>query len=82
MENKKFEGNLIFDVNSGKFWITERDTTYPLTSLEFGDTFEVKLDDKWVQTSLEIINDDAGNLVFRLKGTNCYGVLDGLEVRV
>lgn len=77
---EKKEGRLAFDVNSGKFWILGEGSV-PLTSLDFGDTFEVKVDDDWVETSLEIKTGDYGDLVFHMKNTAYYGVLDDLEVR-
>ncbi len=78
----KKEGLLTFDVNSGKFWITSELEHVPLASLEFGDKFEVKVDDEWVPTELQIVNDNEGNLVFKLKNTEYAGILDDLEVRV
>lgn len=80
MKNEKTEGRLTFDVNSGKFWITTEDHE-PLTSLEFGDDFEVKVDGNWIETKLQITNDLYGNLVFKLANTPYSGVLDDLEVR-
>ena len=77
----KFEGLLTFDINSGKFWITDQETQAPVTSLEFGDTFEVKTDDGWIKTGIEITSGDDGNLLFKLKNTNYAGILDGIEVR-
>lgn len=77
----RFEGILTFDINSGKFWITEPETQAPVTSLEFGDTFEVKRGDEWVQSGIEITNSEDGNLLFKLKNTNYTGILDGIEVR-
>ena len=77
----KFQGQLTFDINSGKFWITDPEDPSPITSLEFDDTFEVKVEDQWVQTGLQITNDDYGNLIFKLKNTNYAGHLDGIEVR-
>lgn len=77
----KFEGQLTFDINSGKFWITDPQDQSPITSLEFSDSFEVKVEDKWVPTSLQISNDKDGNLIFKLKDTNYEGFLDGIEVR-
>jgi len=88
----KFEGQLTFDINSGKFWITKmadynnneeiEEAGIPLTSLEFGDEFEVKdKDGNWVKSGLEITNDEKGNLLFKLKNTNYQGMLDGIEVR-
>lgn len=80
MENEKITGQLTFDINSGKFWITDEEQA-PLVSLDFGDTFEVKVDDNWIETGLEIINDNEGNLLFKLKNTNYSGFLDGIEAR-
>ena len=83
MEKAKIEGELTFDINSGKFWVTNPDDTSPLASLEFGDSFEVKNDDgEWIQSGLEITNDSDGNLLFKLKNTTYSGILDGVEVRV
>ncbi len=82
MEKEKIEGSLVFDMNSGKFWITDPDDSAPLTSLEFGDTFEVKVGDKWIETGIEITSDERGNLLFKLKNTNYSGILDGIEARV
>lgn len=81
MAKETITGQLTFDINSGKFWITEAEEGAPLTSLEFGDAFEVFCDGKWVETGIEITNDDEGNLLFKLKNTNFAGILDGLEVR-
>lgn len=77
---EKIEGRLTFDVNSGHFWITTEDHE-PLTSLDFGDTFEVKVNDDWVPTRLQITNGLYGELVFKLENTPYSGVLDDLEVR-
>ena len=91
MEKEKITGQLTFDINSGKFWITEigseddedGEMGAPLTSLEFGDEFEIKdQNNNWIKTGLEITNDDRGNLLFKLKGTNYQGILDGIEARV
>lgn len=67
MEKEKTEGSLIFDINSGKFWITDPDDCSPRTSIEFGDTFEVKVDGKWIESGIEITSDANGNLLFKLK---------------
>ncbi len=81
MENteEKFEGQLIFDVQSGLFWIAKSPANG--IQLKFGDTFEVKTEDGWIETSLEITSDDSGNLVFKLKNTSYQGDLEGLEAR-
>lgn len=77
----KFEGLLTFDINSGKFWITNPEDQSPVTSLEFGDTFEVKVGDEWIKTGIEITSTDDNQLLFKLKNTNYAGILDGIEVR-
>ena len=79
---EKREGLLTFDINSGKFWICDVEEHAPITDSEFGDTFEVKVGDEWVQTGIEITNDTDGNLLFKLKNTNYAGILDDLEVRM
>ena len=82
MEKEKIEGFLTFDINSGKFWITEPEEGAPLTSLEFGDKFEVKDGNgNWIESGIEISQDEQGALVFKLKNTNYQGILDGIEVR-
>ncbi|MBQ0052506.1 MAG: DUF5348 domain-containing protein [Treponema sp.] len=73
-------GQLTFDINSGKFWITDEEHA-PLTSLEFGDEFEVKIGEEWQKTAFEITSGPDGDLQFKLKGTNLSGMLDGAEVR-
>lgn len=81
MEKEKIGGALTFDIASGTFWITDPQGGSPRTQLEFGDTFEVNVDGEWVETGLEITGDGGGNLLFKLKGTDYAGILDGLEVR-
>ena len=80
MEN--CEGILVFNEFDGKFAIAEDEQSFPFTNIEFGDTFEVKYEDKWTETSLQIANDDAGNLVFRLKGIDYTGDITGFDARM
>ena len=80
-DKEKIQGRLTFDVIQGKFWVTGSEGE-PLTSIDFGDTFEVLENDEWKKTSLKIINGDNGDLVFQLTGTSYYGILDDLEVRI
>lgn len=80
-DKEKIQGKLTFDVIQGKFWVTGSEGE-PLTSIEFGDRFEVLVDDEWKETCLKIINGDNGDLVFQMEGTPYYGVLDDLEVRI
>ena len=77
----KFEGLLTFDINSGKFWITDPEDHSPVTSLEFGDSFEVKTESGWVSSGIEITGTEDNQLLFKLKNTNYSGILDGIEVR-
>ena len=75
----KLEGELTFDINSGKFWIMKEGNI--VTSLEFGDHFEVLYNDQWIETFLKIDNDSDGNLIFTLPGTAYSGMLDGIPAR-
>lgn len=77
----KFEGVLTFDINSGKFWITDPENHAPITSLEFGDIFEVKTGGGWIKSGIEITSTNDGQLLFKLKNTDYSGILDGIEVR-
>lgn len=77
----KFEGLLTFDINTGKFWITDPEDQSPITSLEFGDTFEVKTGGGWVKSGIEITSTEDNQLLFKLKNTSYSGILDGIEVR-
>ncbi len=79
---EKREGILVFNEFDGKFAIAEDEKSFPFTNIEFGDTFEVKYEDKWIQTSLQIVNDDAGNLVFKLKGIDYSGDITGFDARI
>ena len=76
---EKITGNLVFDINTGTFWITDKDI--PKEQIQFNDSFEVKVGNEWVKTGIEISSDDSGDLVFKLKNTDYSGILDGLEVR-
>ena len=79
VKNEKFEGRLSFDVPQGMFWITKNN--YNGVQLQFGDNFEVKVDDVWVQTALDISNDQNGDLIFKLRNTPYEGEIEGLEAR-
>ena len=76
---EKVTGNLVFDINTGTFWIVEADV--PKEQIQFGDSFEVKVGNDWVKTGIEICSDASGELAFQLKNTDYSGILDGLEVR-
>ncbi len=78
---EKFEGVLVFDPNFGRFAIAKDEMGDPIVPIEFGDVFEVKVNDEWVETGFEISKDEDENLIFKLKGTDFAGVLEGLEVR-
>lgn len=75
------QGTIKFSENEAKFCIVDEDNMKFLDFLEFGDEFEVNVDGKWVRTKLEIITNEAEELVFSLKGTPYNGVLDGVEIR-
>lgn len=78
---EKQEGILVFDEFDGKFAIAKDEQSFPFTTLEYGDTFEVKYKDKWVETSLQISNNDKGELVFKLKGIDFEGDISGFDAR-
>lgn len=75
------QGTIKFSENEAKFCIVDEDNMKFLDFLEFGDEFEANVDGKWVRTKLEIITNEAEELVFSLKGTPYNGVLDGVEIR-
>ncbi len=74
-------GTIKFSENESKFCIVDEENMKFIDFLEFGDEFEVLCEDKWVPTKLEIITNEAGELIFSLKGTSYNGILDGVEVR-
>jgi len=78
---EKKEGILVFNQFEGKFAIAEDEQSFPFVTLEFGDTFEVKYNDKWIQTNIEITSDDGGQLVFKLKGIDYKGDISGFDAR-
>ncbi len=75
------EGKLGFDVSCGAFCIVENET-FAQIPLNFGDEFEVKVDENWVKTAIEITNNDKGELIFKLKNTPYSGDLTELDVRM
>ncbi len=79
MKNEKAEGELVFDIGTGTFWITKDDVA--LEQIQFGDEFDVLADDGWVKSGIEITDDGSGNLLFKLKNTNYSGILDGIKAR-
>ena len=54
------KGTLEFDESTGKFVIANEEENTIVKSLEFGDSFEVLVDDKWVETSLLIDSNEKG----------------------
>lgn len=78
-DGDKVEGVLVFDEYTAKFWIIKDDVG--LKSLDFGDKFEVKVDDIWVDTCIEIGSNDDGELIFKLKNTPYQGNMDGVSAR-
>lgn len=79
MAEEKQEGELAFDETVGKFWIVREEIG--IKPLNFGDKFEVKVGDNWVETNLEIGSGPEGDLIFILKNTPYQGVLDGIDAR-
>ena len=75
------EGTIKFSENEGKFCIVDEENEKFIDFIEFGDEFEVKVNDGWVKTKLEIISNEAEELIFNLKGTPYNGNLDGVEIR-
>lgn len=75
------EGTIKFSETEGKFCIVDEVNINFLEFLEFGDEFEVKSGDEWVHTKLEIITNEAGELIFSLKGTPFNGNIDGVQIR-
>lgn len=75
------QGTIKFSENEAKFCIVDEEKMQFLDFLDFGDEFEVNVDGKWIPTKLEIINNEAGELIFSLKGTPFNGNLDGIEIR-
>lgn len=75
------QGTIKFSENEGKFCIVDEVNTLFIDFLDFGDEFEVEQDGQWVKTKLEILNNEAGELIFSLKGTRYNGNIDGVKVR-
>ncbi|MBQ5999589.1 MAG: DUF5348 domain-containing protein [Treponema sp.] len=75
------EGTLEFDESEGKFVIANEEQNTIVKNLEFGDTFEVKVNGKWVETALEIGSNDKGEMIFKLRGTPYVEFITGIEAR-
>ncbi len=75
------QGTIKFSESEAKFCIVDEENMKFVDFLGFGDEFEVKVDGNWIPTKLEIIENEAGELIFSLKGTPYNGVLDGIEIR-
>lgn len=75
------EGTLEFDETDGKFVIAHEESNKILKNLNFGDEFEVKVNDQWVKTSLEISSNDKGEMIFILKGTPYREFVTGIDAR-
>ncbi len=78
-DGKTVEGLLKFSEVTGSFYIGNEDDD-SAEQLDFGDEFEVFLNNKWIKTGLRIDSDENG-LVFRLKNTDYQGVLDDIPAR-
>ena len=75
------EGTLEFDEIEGKFCIANEEENSILRHLDFGDKFEVKVDEKWVETCLVIGQNEHGDMIFNLKDTPYSELLNGLPAR-
>lgn len=75
------EGTLEFDESEGKFCIANEEANTILRYLEFGDAFEVKVGEEWVQTSLVIGSNEKGEMIFNLKGTPYSEHINGIPAR-
>ncbi len=78
MEKK---GTLEFDESTGKFVIANEEENTIVKSLEFGDSFEVLVDDKWVETSLVIDSNEKGEMIFSLKNTPYKEFITGIPAK-
>lgn len=78
-DGKTVEGLLKFSEVTGSFYIGNEDDD-SVEQLDFGDEFEVFLNNKWIKTGLRIDSDENG-LVFRLKNTDYQGILDDIPAR-
>ena len=81
MEACMNEGTLEFDESNGKFVIANEEANSIVRTLEFGDTFEVQVEGKWVQTALEIGNNEKGEMIFKLRGTPYVEFITGIAAR-
>lgn len=75
------QGTIRFSETEAKFCIVNEEDEKFLAFLEFGDEFDVKVEDNWIHSKLEIISNEAEELIFNLKGTPYNGNLDGIEIR-
>ena len=75
------EGTLEFDESEGKFVIANEEKNTIIKNLEFGDTFEVQVEGKWVETGLEIGSNDKGEMIFKLRGTPYKEFITGIAAR-
>ena len=75
------EGTLEFDESTGKFCIANEEENSIIRHLEFGDKFEVKVEDKWVETSLVIGQNEKGEMIFNLKDTPYSEFINGVPAR-
>ena len=78
MEKK---GTLEFDESTGKFVIANEEENTIVKSLEFGDSFEVLVDNKWVETSLLIDSNEKGEMIFSLKNTPYKKFITGIPAK-
>lgn len=74
-------GSLLFNEQEGHFCIADEENEEILGDIQFGDNFQVLIDGVWIDTALEIGNNDMGELVFKLRNTKLEH-LQGLTVRM
>lgn len=75
------KGTLEFDESTGKFVIANEEENTIVKSLEFGDSFEVLVDDKWVETSLLIDSNEKSEMIFSLKNTPYKEFITGIPAK-
>lgn len=75
------EGTLEFDESMGKFCIANEEQNKIIQHLEFGDSFEVRVDGKWIKTGLAIGQNEKGEMIFNLKDTPYSEAITGIPAR-
>ena len=81
MSEEITEGTLEFDESNGNSVIGHEESNRILKTLKFGDKFEVKVNDEWVETFLEISSNEKGEMIFVLHGTPYKEFITGIDAR-